>query len=119
MNQRIDDAVIKFGIPLDILKRIIETIKLEKRVKEIILFGSRAKGEFKNGSDIDIAVIADTLKFDELNQIRVNLSELLTPYRVDIIDFNKITNNELKEHILRVGQTVTSNLPTGRQASDK
>jgi len=114
MNQRIDDAVIKFGIPLDILGRIIETIKLEKRVKEIILFGSRAKGEFKNGSDIDIAVIADTLKFDELNQIRVNLSELPIPYSVDIIDFNKITNNELKEHILRVGQTVTSTLPACR-----
>ena len=106
MNQRIDDAIIKFGIPLDVLERIIETIKSDKKVKEIILFGSRAKGKFKKGSDIDIAIIADTIKFDELNQIRANLSELLIPYSVDIIDFNKITNNELKEHILRVGQRV-------------
>ena len=108
IKQRIDDTVIKFGIPSDVLERIVQTIRLEKRIKEIILFGSRAKGEFKKGSDIDIAVIADTLQFDELNQIRVNISELLTPYSVDIIDFNKITNNELKEHILRVGQRLNN-----------
>ena len=108
IKQRIDDTVIKFGISSDVLERIVQTIRLEKRIKEIILFGSRAKGEFKKGSDIDIAVIADTLQFDELNQIRVNISELLTPYSVDIIDFNKITNNELKEHILRVGQRLNN-----------
>ncbi|MFA5806560.1 MAG: nucleotidyltransferase domain-containing protein [Melioribacteraceae bacterium] len=106
MNQSIDDAIVKFGIPLNALEKIIDTIKLDKRVKEIILFGSRAKGNFKKGSDVDIAIVADLLSFDELNQIRVNIDKLIIPYNVDVIDFNKITNNELKEHILRVGQIV-------------
>lgn len=106
MNQRIDDAIVKYGVPSDALEQIISTIKLNKDVKEIILFGSRAKGDFQKGSDIDIAVVADSLRFDELNKMRAAIAELVIPYHVDIIDFNKITNNELKEHILRVGQVL-------------
>jgi predicted nucleotidyltransferase len=106
MNQRIDNAIVKFGIPFTALEKIIYTIKLDKRVKEIILFGSRAKGNFKKGSDVDIAIIAESLSFDELNKIRAAINELVLPYYVDIIDFNKITNDKLKEHILRVGQVL-------------
>lgn len=106
MNQRIDDAIVKSDVPSDALEKIISTIKLSKSVKEIILFGSRAKGNFQKGSDIDIAVVADTISSDELNKMRAAITELVIPYRVDIIDFNKITNNELKEHILRVGQVL-------------
>jgi len=106
MNQRIDDVIVKSGVPADALEKIISTIKLNKSVKEIILFGSRAKGNFQKGSDIDIAVVADSLRFDELNRMRAALAELVIPYHVDIIDFNKITNYQLKEHILRVGQVL-------------
>jgi len=106
MNQRIEDANRKFGIPEDALKKIIGAIKKDKKVDEIILFGSRAKGNFKKGSDIDIAIVANSLGFSELNIIRTAIAELILPYHIDIIDFNKITNNELKEHILRVGQVL-------------
>ena len=92
------------GISTEMVDRIIKNIRLNNKVREIILFGSRAKGNFKKGSDIDIAIIADDLPFDELIQIKVNITELSLPYNIDIIDFNKISNKELKEHIHRVGK---------------
>ena len=94
------------GISTEIVNRIIKIIRLNKKVREIILFGSRAKGKFKKGSDIDIAIVADDLHFDELIQIKVNITELSLPYIIDIIDFNKISNKELKEHINRVGKSL-------------
>lgn len=94
----------KIGIPLEVLDKIIKTIKINKKIEEIILFGSRAKNSFKPGSDIDIAIIANDISYNELNQIRVDINELLLPYYVDIVDYNRITNDSLKDHISRVGQ---------------
>lgn len=104
MNQTIEDYVERFGIPLESLRLIINVLKRNYKIKDIILFGSRAKGNFKKGSDIDIAIVSELIPFEELNQIRVEINDLSLPYKVDLIDFNKISNKELKEHILRVGK---------------
>lgn len=106
MNLKIDKSVDRFGIPSESFKMIISILKKNNKIKEIFLFGSRAKGNYKKGSDIDIAIIADSLSFEELNQIRVEINDLILPYKVDVIDFNKISNNDLKEHILRVGKLI-------------
>jgi predicted nucleotidyltransferase len=107
MNLEIDKSVDKFGIPSESFKMIISILKKNNKIKEIFLFGSRAKGNYKKGSDIDIAITADSLSLEELNQIRVEINNLALPYKVDVIDFNKISNNDLKEHILRVGKLIS------------
>ncbi|MDP3580680.1 MAG: nucleotidyltransferase domain-containing protein [Ignavibacteria bacterium] len=85
---------------------MIKTIRRQNKVKKLILFGSRAKNNFRKGSDIDIAIIADELSLSELNQIRVDLSELLLPYKVDVIDYSTILNKDIIEHINKVGVTI-------------
>ncbi|HPI21152.1 MAG TPA: nucleotidyltransferase domain-containing protein, partial [Candidatus Kapabacteria bacterium] len=65
-----------------------------------------AKGNFKNGSDIDLAIISENLSFDELLEIKVNLEELLLPYIFDLVDYNTITNEDLKQHIQRIGKII-------------
>lgn len=107
MNLNIDKSVDRFGIPSESFKMIISILKKNNKIKEIYLFGSRAKGNYKKGSDIDIAIVADSFSFEELNQIRVEINDLILPYKVDVIDFNKISNSDLKEHILRVGKLIT------------
>jgi predicted nucleotidyltransferase len=86
-----------------ILEQIKNAITNNPKVQEIILFGSRAKGMAKNGSDIDVAIVGADLNFKDLCSMGVQVDELNIPYSVDIIDYNTLSNQELKNHIDRVG----------------
>ncbi len=92
-----------WGIPKPLLSSIIEVIKRRIKVKQLILFGSRAKGNFRNGSDVDIAIVGDFLRYEELNKVRVDLSELNLPFDIDLLDYDSITDKDLIEHITRIG----------------
>ncbi|SFE82063.1 Nucleotidyltransferase domain-containing protein [Thermophagus xiamenensis] len=74
-----------------------------KDVEGVILFGSRAKGTFKEGSDIDIALIGDKLNMTSLRKIELELDELSLPYHLDVVIYKNIKEQALKEHIDRVG----------------
>lgn len=106
MISKVNSTIQKGGITAEDLESIVTAIKKNRKVKKIILFGSRAKGNYKKGSDIDIAIIEDEISFNQLNQIRVDVNELMLPYNIDIIDFKKIKNKELRKHIIRVGETL-------------
>jgi predicted nucleotidyltransferase len=100
------------GIPLKQLKQIVEALEQFESIKKAVIFGSRAKGNQKNGSDIDIAVIAEELDFRKICQIGSRLDDLDLPYKVDIVDYNGISNKDLKEHIDRVGISLFTRIAT-------
>ena len=89
-----------FGLKDIELKEIIDTLK-SIDVKQAIIFGSRAKENFKNGSDIDLAIDGDEKLAHYLLNEETNL-----PYFFDVINLSKITNENLKEHIKRVGKRI-------------
>ena len=91
-----------FGLPLKTIDIIVSTIYKNKKIKKIVLFGSRARGNYKKGSDIDIALFARSLSYDELMKIKVDIGELMLCYTIDIVDFYNLRNKNLKEHILRI-----------------
>lgn len=73
-------------------------------VTEAYIFGSRAKGNYKNGSDVDIAIKGKNISYDLVLDIATYLNEeTLMPYRFDILDYHSINNKELSEHIDRAG----------------
>ena len=72
-------------------------------VDAAVLFGSRAKGNFKPGSDIDLTLQGASLTSKELGAIADEVYDLLLPYEVDLSLFAQIENAELLEHIQRVG----------------
>ncbi|MCQ2306916.1 MAG: nucleotidyltransferase domain-containing protein [Bacteroidales bacterium] len=74
-------------------------------VREVVIFGSRAKGEYREGSDIDLAVIADNLTYNQLMDMMLEIDDLGLLYKVDLIDYNKNKDNPIGEHIRRVGKT--------------
>ena len=76
-------------------------------VQEAVLFGSRAKGNNRQGSDIDIAV-KGTVSKDVLSALLVAFDETVLPYFVDIVVYDHIKNIALKEHIDRVGICIYS-----------
>jgi predicted nucleotidyltransferase len=85
------------------INRILAVLRRNHKIREILLFGSRAKGNYRKGSDIDIAVYADGLRIDELLQLRFALDDLLLPYNIDIVVYEDIQNRNLRKHIARVG----------------
>ncbi len=98
----------KFGLPETVIENIIKVFQLESNVESVILFGSRAKGNYKNGSDIDIAIKGSKLSFDNLLTLNQKLDELNLPYIIDLIDFRSIKERDLIEHINRVGIVIYS-----------
>lgn len=83
------------------IKRVFESFK---EVKEAVLYGSRAKGNYKSGSDIDIALKGEKLNLRLLNKIDFDLDELFLPYTFDISIYDHISNKDLVAHIQRVGK---------------
>jgi predicted nucleotidyltransferase len=71
-------------------------------ITRVRLFGSRAKGNYRVGSDIDLVVMANSLALGELLTIEMELDDLLLHYTVDLLVFSKLDHQELIEHINRV-----------------
>ena len=95
------------GLTDNDLDLIVSTVSACDAVQELLLFGSRAKGTFKRGSDVDLAVKSESLTYDQLAQIELELNENLPlPYKFDLVDYRTLDNPELKSHIDRVGVTL-------------
>ncbi|WP_247236555.1 nucleotidyltransferase family protein [Telluribacter sp. SYSU D00476] len=92
-----------YGLSSADLEAIIEVFKNTPEVEEVILFGSRAKGNYQVGSDIDLVVKGEQLSFDKYLQLLVLLEELDLLYHIDVIKYNTIKNKELLDHIRRIG----------------
>lgn len=68
------------------------------------LYGSRALGRYRAGSDIDLTLLG-SIDLPTLNQIEIALDDLLLPYEIDLSVFEQIDNPALREHIERAGKT--------------
>lgn len=94
----------KFGLKQTDLDAVISILEKYSDIESAVIFGSRAKGNYKNGSDVDIAVKGKSLNFDLINQISYLLNEeSLMPYKFDILNYHTIDNQDLLEHIDRAG----------------
>ena len=67
------------------------------------MFGSRAKGTFSNGSDIDIALKGNNLTLKDILEATAEAEKLLLPYKLDLVLYARINEPALIEHIDRVG----------------
>ena len=97
-----------YGLDIELLTQINNIFNHYPEIKSVIIFGSRAKGNFKPGSDIDLAIIGNITP-TIISQIYLQIDELNSPYKFDLINYNSISNNDLLEHINRIGKTIYSN----------
>lgn len=96
----------KYGLSEKNLKKITAIFGKFKEVEEAVLYGSRAKGNYKPGSDIDIALKGKKLNLRLLNTIDIDLDDLLLPYTFDMSIYDHISNQDLRDHIQRVGKVL-------------
>jgi predicted nucleotidyltransferase len=92
-----------YGISDLTLCAIQNVIRQHKGVTRTILYGSRAKGTYQNGSDIDITLEGEELSFDDLLKIESQLDALDLPYHFDVSLYNELSHPDLLQHIQRVG----------------
>lgn len=112
----------RFGLKQEHIDMINQCFSQYSSVLKVVLYGSRAKGNYKNGSDIDLTIIDQGLSFSELLQIENKLDDLLLPYKIDLSLKRQISNPDLIEHIERVGaifyENDTHNVPQLKNKSD-
>ena len=96
----------KFGLSQQTIDAIHGVMGQYPQVGQAIIYGSRAKGNYRNGSDIDLTLVAakgETLNLNLLFKIDDDLDNLLLPYSFDLSILAEIDNPSLLEHIQRVG----------------
>ena len=91
------------GLPESVSDQVLKLILSFPEVQEIIVFGSRAKGNFREGSDIDLALKGPALTHEMIMLIKIAFDELELPWKLDLVGYNLLTHSDLKEHIDRVG----------------
>ena len=102
----------KYGLPDSALQSILDVFRRFPVVDKVVLFGSRAKGNFSNGSDIDIAVFGKYFNSQDLLLLKVRLDDLNLIYKIDPVLYSTIKNPEFKDHIDRVGIKIYQKLGT-------
>ena len=93
----------RHGLTEQTIEKISGVLALHPQVEKAILFGSRAKGNFKKGSDIDLTLTGAGLAYADLLKLTGELDDLLLPYTIDLSLFHQLKHQALVEHIQRVG----------------
>lgn len=93
----------KTGLKSQTINDIKKVFASSPEIEKAILYGSRAKGNYKDGSDIDLVLIAPEFSLTDLNKIENQLDDLLLPWKIDMALFHQIENQDLIDHINRVG----------------
>jgi type I restriction enzyme R subunit len=94
-----------FGLPEKLITEIKAVLNRNASVEKAVIFGSRAKGNYKKYSDVDIALFGN-IDEDSAQNIHERLEELESPFMFDVLVFEDIQNEELKQHILRCGKII-------------
>ena len=91
------------GLTNEELMSIRQVFKRYPMVESAVLFGSRAKGNFLNASDIDIAVKGSRVDLNCILDLYTDFDDLMLPYKFDLVNFNHIDESALIDHINRIG----------------
>ncbi|MFO7153986.1 MAG: nucleotidyltransferase domain-containing protein [Caldicoprobacter oshimai] len=94
-----------FGISKKSYDYIIYALSQCPAIEKAGIFGSRAMGAYKNGSDIDLVIYGRNITPEVVNRLSVMLNEELpVPYYFDIVHYDSLRNGSLKSHIDKYGK---------------
>lgn len=96
----------RFGLDAFTLEALTHLVEQSENVDSAVLFGSRAMGNFKPGSDIDIALAGENLSYHDEMDLRIAIEQLDLIWKVDLVRMDTISSTELLAHIKRVGTVI-------------
>ncbi|WP_257266109.1 nucleotidyltransferase family protein [Endozoicomonas sp. ONNA2] len=106
----------RFGLKEQTITAIQQVMAAFPQVDRVIIYGSRAKGTYKPGSDIDLTLLPSKEAILDLTiqfRIEETLEELMLPYQFDLSILASIDNPNLLDHIKRVGQVFYQRCDSG------
>ena len=100
-----------YGLTPDVISKLKKIFSKFEKINKVVLYGSRAKGNYRKGSDIDLTLFGDNLDLKTVYAIEDEIEELYLPYKFDVSIYKQIENHDLREHIERVGKIFYSTPP--------
>jgi len=97
----------KYGLSDRTLDTLDSIFRKYPSIRQVVLYGSRAKGNYKTGSDIDLALVTDdTFSHTDLLRVSGDFDDSDMPYLVDVLVYDRLANQDLKDHIDRLGKVL-------------
>ncbi|MGO5064704.1 nucleotidyltransferase domain-containing protein [Clostridium sp. FAM 1755] len=93
----------KMGISFQLFEEIRNSILKNPKINKAVIFGSRARGDYKKTSDIDICIYGNNIQNIDVNLLEDSLKEINTPLDFDIVYYDKITKEALRINIEKDG----------------
>jgi predicted nucleotidyltransferase len=95
---------LRFGLKDATIEKLCSVFANHPQVEKAVIYGSRAKGNYKNGSDIDLTLHGGPdLTTEVMSKILNEIDDLLLPYSIDLSIFRMLKDPDFIEHIERVG----------------
>lgn len=94
----------RFGLSDTVIKELQDVFRRHANIKKVLIFGSRSKGNYREGSDIDLAVVGNNIDYNQLLSILCEIDDLGLLYSVDLLDYSKKKGTPIGDHIDRMGQ---------------
>ncbi len=94
----------KFGLSDTIIKELQDVFRKHSNIRKVLIFGSRSKGTFREGSDIDLALVGENVDQKQVLKILCEIDDLDLLYSVDLLDYNSKKGTPIGDHIDRVGK---------------
>lgn len=95
-----------FGLPAATLDKLNSVFARHGSIESVLIYGSRAKGNYRPGSDIDLTIKGGAIPFAQFMQIEDQIDDLMLPYAVDLSQYRQIDNADLIAHIDRIGVAI-------------
>jgi predicted nucleotidyltransferase len=90
----------RFGLEKNIIEGIQQILRKNPQVNRAVIFGSRARGDYRYNSDIDLAIY---VKGDMPSRLWLDLDEAAGIYKLDIVEMNDDVDQKLRRHIEEEG----------------
>jgi len=95
---------VSYGLAESVIERICGVFSHYPQIEQALLYGSRAKGSYRQGSDIDLTLIGGSdLTSAVLTKVLDELDDLLLPYAIDLSLLRTISDADVLAHIRRIG----------------
>ena len=94
----------RFGLSDAVIEELQGVFRRHANIEKVLIFGSMSKGNYRAGSDIDLAVIGKDLDYNQLLDVLCEIEDLELLYSVDLLDYQNKKGTPIGDHIDRVGQ---------------
>ena len=111
------NTITQFGLSVATLNKLNNVFERHNAIGSVLIYGSRAKGNYHPGSDIDLTIKGNEILFAEFLQIEDQIDDLMLPYTIDLSQYSQLGNADLIAHIDRVGVEIYAK-DAGRNAAE-